>query len=73
MVEFMPVRIEVIYSGRVLGVGFRATVLEIATRYRVTGFVRNVPDGTVELIAEGTEAEVEALLAEIRERFARNL
>ncbi len=69
----MAIRVEVIYSGRVQGVGFRATVCQIASRYAVTGYVRNLPDGTVELVAEGPEAVVEALLSEIRERFARNL
>ena len=69
----MTLRKDAIYSGRVQGVGFRATVLHIARKYRVTGFVRNRPDGTVELIVEGEEPEVEALLAVVREHFTRNL
>ena len=69
----MAIHVDVIYSGRVQGVGFRATVLHFARRYRVTGFVRNRQDGSVELIVEGEEPVVEALLDEVRVRFARNL
>ncbi len=53
------------YSGRVQGVGFRATVRHIACGYDVTGFVRNLPDGRVELIAEGAKAELKAFLEAI--------
>ena len=44
---------EVYYSGRVQGVGFRYTVRMIAGRFAVAGFVRNLPDGRVQLVAEG--------------------
>jgi acylphosphatase len=50
------------YSGRVQGVGFRATVRHIACGYDVTGTVRNLPDGRVELIAEGAKSELKAFL-----------
>ncbi len=55
-------RITVLYSGRVQGVGFRITVRHVARGYDVTGTVRNLPDGRVELIAEGTRAELKAFL-----------
>jgi acylphosphatase len=55
-------RVTVLYSGRVQGVGFRATVRHLARGYDVTGTVRNLPDGRVEMIAEGAKAEVEAFL-----------
>ena len=55
-------RVTVHYSGRVQGVGFRATVRNIARGYDVTGTARNLPDGRVELIAEGEKAEVAAFL-----------
>jgi acylphosphatase len=55
-------RIIVHYSGRVQGVGFRATVRQIACGYEVTGTVRNLADGRVELIAEGAKAELKAFL-----------
>jgi len=60
-------RILVFYSGRVQGVGFRATVRHLACGYDVTGTVRNLSDGRVELIAEGTRGELEAFLTGIDE------
>jgi len=55
-------RVVVHYSGRVQGVGFRATARHIACGYDVTGLVRNLPDGRVELMAEGTKSELKAFL-----------
>lgn len=55
-------RVTVLYSGRVQGVGFRATVRQIACGYDVTGRVSNLPDGRVELIAEGARAELKGFL-----------
>ena len=55
-------RVTVHYTGRVQGVGFRATVRNIARGFDVTGTVRNLPDGRVELIAEGEKNEVAAFL-----------
>jgi len=54
------------YSGRVQGVGFRITAQRIATGYEVTGSVRNLPDGRVELVAEGGQDELEAFREGIR-------
>jgi acylphosphatase len=55
-------RVTVLYSGRVQGVGFRATVRHIACGYDVTGTVRNLSDGRVELVAEGARTELNAFL-----------
>ena len=44
----------IIYSGRVQGVGFRWTAKELARGYDVLGTVRNLPDGTVEMVVAGT-------------------
>jgi acylphosphatase len=60
-------RMTVYYSGRVQGVGFRATVRYLACGYDVTGLVRNLPDGRVEVIAEGTRAELESFLKGVAE------
>jgi acylphosphatase len=55
----------VFYSGRVQGVGFRYTARKIAQGHAVTGFVRNLADGRVELVAEGPPLELDRLLADI--------
>ncbi len=56
---------QVFYEGRVQGVGFRYTVKYIATGYDVVGFVKNLPDGRVELQAGGERGEVNAFLEAI--------
>jgi acylphosphatase len=57
------------YSGRVQGVGFRATTAHLARSYAVSGWVRNLPDGRVELFVEGVEAEVLRFLEAVRSRW----
>lgn len=59
------------YSGRVQGVGFRATCQEIASRFKVTGRVCNLSDGRVELIAEGEPNELTGFAQQIAERMQR--
>jgi acylphosphatase len=59
------------YTGRVQGVGFRATAQWLARSYPVTGWVRNLPDGRVELLAEGAEIDVQRFLAAVREHWGR--
>ena len=56
-----------IYSGRVQGVGFRFSTKQIATGFDVLGWVKNLPEGTVELQVKGEADEVEEFLLEIRE------
>lgn len=60
-------RMTVYYSGRVQGVGFRYTVKSITTGFEVTGTVRNLDDGRVELIAEGDREELLAFRQAVRE------
>jgi acylphosphatase len=55
----------IFYSGHVQGVGFRFTVRTVAAGYEVSGVVRNLPDGRVELVAEGDRNELEAFRAAI--------
>lgn len=56
----------VTYSGSVQGVGFRFTVIRFARQYdSLTGYVKNNPDGTVEMHVEGNSSEVESLLEDI--------
>ena len=59
--------LEVWFTGRVQGVGFRYTVLSIAKGYDVCGSVQNLPDGRVYLIAEGAENEVKSFLQHIQD------
>jgi acylphosphatase len=58
---------QVIYTGRVQGVGFRYTARQIASGYEVIGWVKNLEDGRVELQAMAEEEEMEAFLAEIQD------
>ena len=57
----------ILYSGQVQGVGFRYTVRSTANGFEVTGTVRNLPDGRVELNAEGRRDELDAFRQAIRE------
>jgi acylphosphatase len=57
----------VFYWGRVQGVGFRYCAREVACGFEVTGSVRNLPDGRVELVAEGDEEEVKAFLEAVHQ------
>lgn len=59
-------RMTVFYSGRVQGVGFRYTVKSITTGFEVTGTVRNLDDGRVELLVEGEREELEAFRQAVR-------
>jgi arylsulfatase A-like enzyme/acylphosphatase len=61
------------YSGEVQGVGFRATAERIARDYPVTGFVKNLADGRVQLLSEGPADAVEAFLKAIRTRWKDNI
>jgi acylphosphatase len=56
----------ILYSGLVQGVGFRYTAKTVAAGFDVIGTVRNLPDGRVELTAEGERAELEAFRDAIR-------
>jgi len=68
-----PVRWRVLFSGRVQGVGFRYTTVRISGGYAVRGYVRNLPDGRVELVAEGTRSELERFVEAIREAMSGNI
>lgn len=61
------------FSGRVQGVGFRYTCCELAETCAVTGYVMNLPDGRVKLVAEGDKVELDALLKAIKKRMSRHI
>jgi acylphosphatase len=69
-------RMTIFYSGRVQNVGFRYAVKSVATGFEVTGTVKNLDDGRVELNAEGTQAELEGFQHAIQDsevgRFIRD-
>lgn len=60
----------VVFSGRVQGVGFRFTALNIANRYRLTGYVRNAPNGAVEMLAQGEAEIIDDCVHDIQDSFA---
>jgi acylphosphatase len=57
------------FSGRVQGVGFRYTACEIAQSYDVTGYVQNLRDGRVLLVAEGEAATLDEFIAAVHDRL----
>jgi len=60
----------VLYEGQVQWVGFRYTTQSLAHRFAVAGYVRNLPDRRVELVAEGQAGEVERFLEAVARRMA---
>ena len=61
---------QVYYSGRVQGVGFRYTAQHVAQEYDVAGFVRNLPDGRVEVKVEGSPEQAEGFLSALAQRMS---
>jgi acylphosphatase len=59
----------VYFTGRVQGVGFRFTALQVAREFEVSGFVANLEDGRVHLEAEGEPKEVDSFIAAVQERM----
>ena len=59
----------IIFVGRVQGVGFRFTAYTIANRYQLIGFVRNVPDGSVEMLAQANPEDIASCIEEIKDSF----
>jgi acylphosphatase len=66
-------RVTVRYSGHVQGVGFRYTTNSIAHSYDVTGYVRNLSDGRVELVAEGDPRAIDTFLSDVSERLGDHI
>jgi acylphosphatase len=59
----------IVFVGRVQGVGFRFTAFHLANRYKLTGFVRNCIDGTVEMLAQGPDENIDNCIREIKDSF----
>ncbi len=62
-------RMHVVFSGHVQGVGFRQTTTQIAKSFPVVGWVKNLPSGNVELVAQGSKSACSDFLAAIRDRM----
>jgi acylphosphatase len=60
----------IIFTGQVQGVGFRYTAHRIASRHRLTGFVRNLPDGEVEMLVQGKPEDIDSCIEDIKADFA---
>jgi len=59
----------IIFIGRVQGVGFRFTAHRMANRHQLTGFVRNLSDGSVEMLAQGTADDIDDCIEDIKEYY----
>jgi acylphosphatase len=59
----------VFFTGHVQGVGFRYSTLQVAKEFDVAGVVQNLPDGRVQLEAEGRGSEVNAFVVAVAERM----
>jgi acylphosphatase len=57
------------FSGHVQGVGFRYTARDVAGKFAVRGYVRNLPDGQVQLVAEGEPDEIDRFLERLGEKM----
>ena len=66
-------RWHIYFSGRVQGVGFRYTCREVAKRYEVSGWVKNLPNGSVEMIVEGASDQLRNYVADLSESTHGNV
>ena len=66
----MKKQLQLIYSGKVQGIGFRYTVLDIARQQKVGGWVKNLDDGRVEILAEADEDILKNFLSSISQHFS---
>jgi len=59
----------IIFTGQVQGIGFRFTAFNIANRYQLIGLVRNLTDGSVEMLVQGADDDINNCIKEIEESF----
>ena len=60
----------IVFEGSVQGVGFRFTAHRMAGRHQLTGYVRNIADGTVEMLAQGPAQDVDDCVRDIQDCLA---
>ena len=63
-------RLHILYHGKVQGVGFRFTAEHIAEGLNLTGWVKNRRDGSVEIIVEGEEEQLNLFLEQVKDSFS---
>ena len=61
-----PKRVRMNFQGSVQGVGFRYVTVRLASPYAVTGYVRNIADGSVEVVAEGSKQMIQSFMEDIK-------
>jgi len=66
----MKKQVHVYYSGRVQGIGFRFTAARLAEELDISGWVKNLADTRVELVAEGTQERINDLLTQLNNNFS---
>lgn len=62
----MDKRLHIIVKGRVQGVGFRYFILNKSKQIQITGFIRNLADGSVEIVAEGSDQALDKTLCDVK-------
>ena len=68
-----PTARKIVFSGRVQGVGFRFTALNIANRCQLTGYVRNIPEGEVEMLAQGPAEMIDECTRDLQDSFVGSI
>jgi len=63
------IEVQILFFGQVQGVFFRATARDMAVRLGLKGEVKNLPDGSVELIVQGDQEEVEEFILKLTQQF----
>ena len=63
------IRKRIVYSGHVQGVGFRYSVARVATNYDLTGYVKNLSNGSVEIVLEGQPTEIQSLIDSLKQEM----
>ena len=64
---------KIVFSGRIQGVGFRFTALNIASRYELTGYVRNIPASDVEMLAQGPAEAIDDCVRDLQDSFVGSI
>ena len=67
------IEVRFIFKGHVQGVGFRYTVCQFANKYSILGWVKNLSDGAVEMLAQGTQKDIDECCRSIENYFIDNI